>query len=77
MVNRFGRIGEDTKVNDLRGIANVLKNVAEVAKKVHTESLQEDWFDKVTVSRNMKELNNYSKGGSVRLHKKQQIFKNV
>jgi len=60
MVNRFGRIGEDIKVNDLRGIANVLKNVAEVAK-VHTESLQEDWFDKVTVSRNMKELNNYSK----------------
>ena len=37
-----------------------MKNVAEVAK-VHTESLQEDWFDKVTVSRNMKELNNYSK----------------
>ena len=32
----------------------------EVAK-VHTESLQEDWFDKVTLSRNMKELNNYSK----------------
>lgn len=60
MVNRFGRIGEDIKVNDLRGIANVLKNVAEVAK-IHTESLQEDWFDKVTVSRNMKELNNYSK----------------
>ena len=28
MVNRFGRIGEDIKVNDLRGIANVLKNVA-------------------------------------------------
>ena len=47
MVNRFGRIGEDIKVNDLRGIANVLKNVAEVAK-IHTESLQEDWFDKVT-----------------------------
>ena len=60
MVNRFGRICEDIKVNDLRGIANVLKNVAEVAK-IHTESLQEDWFDKVTVSRNMKELNNYSK----------------
>ena len=60
MVNRFGRIGEDIKVNDLRGIANVLKNVAEVAK-IHTESLQEYWFDKVTVSRNMKELNNYSK----------------
>ena len=39
MVNRFGRIGEDIKVNDLRGIANVLKNVAEVAK-IHTESLQ-------------------------------------
>jgi len=60
MVNRFGRIGEDIKVNDLRGIANVLKNVAEVAR-IHTESLQEDWFDKVTVTRNMKELNNYSK----------------
>ena len=60
MVNRFGRIGEDIKINDLRGIANVLKNVAETAK-IHTESLQEDWFDKVTVSRNMKELNNHSK----------------
>ena len=51
---------EDIKVNDLRGIANVLKNVAETAR-IHTESLQEDWFDKVTVSRNMKELNNHSK----------------
>jgi len=60
MVNRFGQIGEDIKVNDLRGIANVLKNVAETAR-IHTESLQEDWFDKVTVSRNMKELNNHSK----------------
>ena len=60
MVNRFGRIGEDIKVNDLRGIANVLKNVAETAR-IHTETLQEDWFDKVTVSRNMKELNNHSK----------------
>ena len=60
MVNRFGRIGEDIKVNDLRSIANVLKNVAETAK-IHTESLKEDWFDKVTVSRNMKELNNHSK----------------
>jgi len=60
MVNRFGRIGEDMKVNDLRSIANVLKNVAETAK-VHTESLKEDWFDKVTVSRNMKELNTHSK----------------
>ena len=60
MVNRFGRIGEDIKVNDLRSIANVLKNVAETAK-IHTESLKEDWFDRVTVSRNMKELNNHSK----------------
>ncbi len=60
MVNRFGRIGEDIKINDLRSIANVLKNVAETAK-IHTESLQEDWFDRVTVSRNMKELNNHSK----------------
>ena len=75
MVNRFGRIGEDIKVNDLRGIANVLKNVAEVAK-IHTESLQEDWFDKVTVSRNMKELNNYSKQFS-KIAQEAQIFKNV
>ncbi len=60
MVNRFGRIGEDIKINDLRSIANVLKNVAETAK-IHTESLQEDWFDRVTVSRNMKELNTHSK----------------
>ena len=37
-----------------------MKNVAETAR-IHTESLQEDWFDKVTVSRNMKELNNHSK----------------
>ena len=60
MVNRFGRIGEDIKINDLRSIANVLKNVAETAQ-IHTESLQEDWFDRVTVSRNMKELNTHSK----------------
>ena len=60
MVNRFGGIGEDIKINDLRSIANVLKNVAETAQ-IHTESLQEDWFDRVTVSRNMKELNTHSK----------------
>ena len=55
MVNRFGRIGEDIKVNDLRGNATALQNIAETAK-LHTESLQEDWFDKITVTRNMKEL---------------------
>tara|TARA_R110000744_G_scaffold326426_1_gene432206 strand:+ start:311 stop:913 length:603 start_codon:yes stop_codon:yes gene_type:complete len=60
MVNRFGRIGEDIKVNDLRGNATALQNIAETAK-LHTESLQEDWFDKITVTRNMKELNNHAK----------------
>ena len=30
-------------------------------KKTHTVQETEDWFDKVTVTRNMKELTNHSK----------------
>ena len=37
-----------------------LSNIAEMAA-THTVQETEDWFDKVTVSRNMKELTNHSK----------------
>ena len=44
----------------LKETAKSLSNIAEMAA-THTVQETEDWFDKVTVSRNMKELTNHSK----------------
>ena len=44
----------------LKETAKKLSNIAEMAA-THTVQETEDWFDKVTVSRNMKELTNHSK----------------
>ena len=47
----------------LKETAKKLSNIAEMAA-THTVQETEDWFDKVTVSRNMKELTNHSKSFS-------------
>ena len=44
----------------LKETAKKLSNIAEMAA-THTVQETEDWFDKVTVTRNMKELTNHSK----------------
>jgi len=44
----------------LKETAKSLSNIAEMAA-THTVQETEDWFDKVTVTRNMKELTNHSK----------------
>ena len=46
--------------SSLKETAKKLSNIAEMAA-THTVQETEDWFDKVTVSRNMKELTNHSK----------------
>ena len=47
----------------LKETAKSLSNIAEMAA-THTVQETEDWFDKVTVTRNMKELTNHSKSFS-------------
>ena len=54
----FGKVLQ--KEIDLKKIAERLSSIAEMGKN-YTLSETEDWFDKVTVNRNMKELTNFSK----------------
>lgn len=55
--NKFGKMLE--RQNTLRDIAQQLQHVAETAEQVTTED-QDDWFDKHTVGRNMKEIKKYA-----------------
>ena len=55
--NSFSKI--INREGNLRDVANTLAELAESAKS-HTLSETEDWFDKVTVTRNMKELGSLS-----------------
>ncbi len=60
-INSFNKLGEAISGKDsLKGIAETLSSIAEGAAQ-HTLSETDDVFDKVTVSRNMKELTNLSK----------------
>ena len=60
-ISNFGKLGEALSGKDsLKGIAETLSSIAEGAAQ-HTLSETDDMFDKVTVSRNMKELTNLSK----------------
>lgn len=60
-INNFGSIGEKIYgKSSLKKVAEELSNIAENASQ-HTLSEVGDMFDKVTVSRNMKELTNLSK----------------
>ena len=54
----FGKVLQ--KEENLKKIAERLSTIAEMGKS-YTLSETEDWFDKVTVNRNMKELTNFSK----------------
>ena len=60
-VNTFNSIGKHLRSEaNLRSIA---KSLGEIATKAKTHTIQEtgDWFDKVTVNRNMKDLTTLSK----------------
>jgi hypothetical protein len=60
-INSFNSIGESIYgKGNLREVAESLSKIAEGAAQ-HTLSEVDDMFDKVTVSRNMKELTNLSK----------------
>ena len=60
-IRTFNSIGKHMKSEaNLRKIA---KSLSEIARKAKTHTVQEteDWFDKVTVNRNMKDLTTLSK----------------
>ena len=60
-VRTFSSIGKHLRSEaNLKGIAKSLSEIAEKAKH-HTVQETEDWFDKVTVNRNMKDLTTLSK----------------
>lgn len=60
-IRTFSSIGKHLRSEaNLKGIAKSLSEIAEKAK-LHTVQETEDWFDKVTVNRNMKDLTNLSK----------------
>ena len=60
-IQEFGNLGKSIyKSGDLKETAKTLSDISNAAK-VHTLRETEDWFDKVTVNRNMKELTNLSK----------------
>ncbi len=60
-LSQYNEIGKQLYMNDdLRETAEKLSQIAQLTKN-HTLSEKEDWFDKVTVNRNMKELTNFSK----------------
>ena len=60
----YNKLGETLyQHQSLKETAKSLSNIAEMAA-THTVQETADWFDKVTVSRNMKELTNHSKSFS-------------
>ena len=60
-IQEFGNLGDTIyQSGDLKEAAKTLSDIASAAS-VHTLRETEDWFDKVTVNRNMKELTNLSK----------------
>ena len=60
-IQEFGNLGKSIyKSGDLKEASKTLSDIANAAR-VHTLRETEDWFDKVTVNRNMKELTNLSK----------------
>ena len=63
-LENYNKLGEALyQQQSLKETAKSLSQVAEMAAS-HTLQETEDWFDKVTVSRNMKELTNHSKAFS-------------
>ena len=63
-LQNYNKLGEALyQQQSLKETAKSLSQIAEMAAS-HTLQETEDWFDKVTVSRNMKELTNHSKAFS-------------
>ena len=63
-LQNYNKLGEALyQQQSLKETAKSLSNIAEMAA-THTVQETEDWFDKVTVTRNMKELTNHSKSFS-------------
>ena len=63
-LKNYNKLGETLyQQQSLKETAKSLSNIAEMAA-THTVQETEDWFDKVTVTRNMKELTNHSKSFS-------------
>ena len=63
-LQNYNKLGEALyQQQSLKETAKSLSQIAEMAAS-HTLQETEDWFDKVTVSRNMKELTNHSKSFS-------------
>lgn len=59
-VRNFGSLGKHIyRENDIRAVAEKLSNIAKTAR-THTLRETEEWFDKITINRNMKELNTLS-----------------
>ena len=59
-VRNFSSLGEHIyRENDIRAVAQKLSEIAKTAK-THTLRETEEWFDKITINRNMKELNTLS-----------------
>ena len=59
-VRNFGSLGKHIyRENDIRAVAQKLSEIAKTAK-THTLRETEEWFDKITINRNMKELNTLS-----------------
>ena len=59
-VRNFGSLGEHIyRENDIRSVAEKLSNIAKTAK-THTLRETEEWFDKITINRNMKDLGSLS-----------------
>jgi len=60
-LRNYNKLGETLyQQQSLKETAKSLSQIAEMAA-THTVQETQDWFDKVTVSRNMKELTNHSK----------------
>ena len=63
-LQNYNKLGETLyQQQSLKETAKSLSQIAEMAA-THTVQETEDWFDKVTVTRNMKELTNHSKSFS-------------
>lgn len=61
-VKNYGHIGKDIyRETNLKDIALKLSEIVESAK-IHTMNETDDWFDRVSVKRNMKELGNLANG---------------
>ena len=59
-VRNFGSLGKHIyRENDIRAVAEKLSNIAKIAR-THALRETEEWFDKITVNRNMKDLGSLS-----------------